>query len=127
MLDADTRTHPHDGADADDGFVDGDGCVAIKVGGSVDIWFQCEIGKVKAKWQHPDDGQRFAIDSDGFAYDCGVGVEVSAPEMIADHSDGRSRGPVFVFGKEAPKLRNASEHGEEVCSHVGAADTQRFS
>src|ERR1700758_5198798 len=123
MLDADIGTQPHDGVDADHRLVDGEGCVAIKVGGSIDIRFQSEIGKAEVRRQYSDDAHRLAINRDGAADDCSVGVEVGAPKMTAYNNDRRAPRPVFVFGKEAPKLRNDSEHGEEVCSHVGAADT----
>ncbi len=40
-------------------------------------------------WQDANDGLQLAVEGDGFADDGWVGVEVVAPEMIAEDDDGR--------------------------------------
>ncbi len=72
------------------------GGVVIKLDVSVDIRFDCEIGKVKAKRQHPDDGLRVCHRWRRICQRRRVGVELSAPEMIAEHDVRAGRGPVIV-------------------------------
>ena len=73
-------------------------------------------GAVKRGCGDADDGELVLIDLDGAADDGGVGVEVRAPETIADDDDGKFAGGVSEFRgqKEAAEFGLDAENGEEI-------------
>jgi hypothetical protein len=82
---------------------------------------QAEAGR-----HHAHDGRRPPADLDRTPDDRRVGAEAALPELVPEHDDGRSVGPVLLLGERATEHRRDAEHAEEVRAHTAAAQPLRL-